>query len=607
MITVVIPFWNGNKTLGRLIASLPRELEIILSVDEGSEPPAIESIGKDCQIIYAKERGYFSKTVNQGIRSTQPTSDILILNQDVWFTSHQFFKEIKENAAIFGAFGDGVFNHPAWTNGYIQGTCMYIRRDALNDVGLFDEVYWLHWGTTCDWQLRMCRAGYKAKPMKVPGLRHDRKGDYGDATLSTLRKNPDLSSLLIRTPPLVSVIVPCYNYGRYLQDCINSLIGGTTSLGKVPGQTFSAFEIILVDDFSTDDSAEMIKNYVNPWKGIRAYFHDRNQGTSGANNTGMEHAIGKYVTHLSADDMRESGSLERLLKICLANPHSFAYDDVIKFKNGKQFETWKLADYDFDNLLVRNFIHAGIMLERLAWLDVGGYPTLMFYGREDWAMNVALGIAGYCGIHVKEPGYLYRREGANRSLRNVGDSWREVFSKQMYELFKPVYDGERPAMCCGKGRTEPVKPYQALNRTAVPLAGHEGMVLLQYIGGGVGKQTIYGPATGARYVFDGNHRKQFWVAVKDTATNGKALGLLQLARNGKPLFRVIQKILPRTEKPVKPAPEPEVIPVQEPNPVIALIESATENNITPLELVKALETTATPPKRGRKKKTDVNA
>ena len=69
-------------------------------------------------------------------------------------------------------------------------------------------------------------------------------------------------------------------------------------------------------------------------------------------------------------------------------------------------------------------------------------------GREDWAFNIALGTKGYCGVRVDYPGYLYRREGQNRTLHNTNPAWRERFLTQLWGLFPRIYAGDRPIMCC---------------------------------------------------------------------------------------------------------------------------------------------------------------
>jgi len=198
---------------------------------------------------------------------------------------------------------------------------------------------------------------------------------------------------------------------------------------------------------------------------------------------------------------------------------------------------------------------AGTMYARKAWQEVGGYPELMKYGREDWAMNIKLGWHGWCGYHVGQSGNLYRREGQNRSLRtgNVhkgesgeGFSWRRTFMEQLHALFPRAYAGERPPMCCGDSRTKKTTPVtrsgavpsaalesksqaQAL-ADAQALAADPGMAFLEYIGGNDGNTPWYGPVTGTRYTF-GKGRPVGQVYAEDVP------GMVNIRRHTKPVFR----------------------------------------------------------------------
>lgn len=90
--------------------------------------------------------------------------------------------------------------------------------------------------------------------------------------------------------PLVSCIVPVYNVEKYLDRCISSLLA----------QTYSDYEIVIINDGSTDQSAELLKKYSNQNK-IRI-FSQKNQGLSAARNQGIKLAKGDYVTFIDSDD-----------------------------------------------------------------------------------------------------------------------------------------------------------------------------------------------------------------------------------------------------------------------------------------------------------------
>ena len=91
---------------------------------------------------------------------------------------------------------------------------------------------------------------------------------------------------------LVSVIVPVYNTGRYLQECIGSILE----------QTVPVYEIILVDDNSNDNSASICDRYAESYSNICVIHKEKNEGLSAARNTGMRVAKGEYLLFCDSDD-----------------------------------------------------------------------------------------------------------------------------------------------------------------------------------------------------------------------------------------------------------------------------------------------------------------
>lgn len=110
------------------------------------------------------------------------------------------------------------------------------------------------------------------------------------------------------TPCLISVIIPCYNYGRFLPDAVNSVLGQTKG--------GPAVEIIVVDDGSTDDTAAVAQGLGSA---IR-YIHQENQGLSAARNTGIRAIKGNYLVFLDADDLLTTGTIASHLDNFTAHP-----------------------------------------------------------------------------------------------------------------------------------------------------------------------------------------------------------------------------------------------------------------------------------------------
>lgn len=100
--------------------------------------------------------------------------------------------------------------------------------------------------------------------------------------------------------PIISVIVPVYNTESYLRCCINSILA----------QTFTDFELLLVDDGSTDQSGVICDEYARQDSRVRV-FHKSNSGVSSARNVGLENAIGKWIAFVDSDDELLPQGLER--------------------------------------------------------------------------------------------------------------------------------------------------------------------------------------------------------------------------------------------------------------------------------------------------------
>lgn len=531
--TVLVPFFNGHATISRLLDTLPDSVPVLIVDDHSDEPLQLDR--KGVRVIRPPEKGFFSGAVNTGMQNVY--TDVLILNQDVWFADQRWLKLLEEKSQTNEVIGDGVMRHPAWPKGYVQGTFMFIQRDAWRRTGKLNEQDYPLWGSTCEWQLRACRKGFRVLPLHpIPGMRHQHRKRFGSSIETALERWPDRRQEFIRTPPEISVIIPCYNYGEFLDDAVNSLIGGQTCLGPWEPQTFQSFEIIIVDDDSTDEATrEKVQALHDPWKGIRSYFLDKNHGTPVVLNVGIEQSFGQFIHILSADDMRENWALEKQYRAAIRYPNHAIYGNIQMFNAADgRFKVGRLSDYDFDQLLYKNCMPAGITYPKKAWEDVGGYHPRMEYGREDWAFNVALGIKGYCGYKMEGlSGNLYRRQRQNRSLRNQGPTWRQRFLSQVMSLFPQIYEGERPVGCCG-GRSR-ITPSRRSTRSVEPTEmkdkSNQGLRLLEFVGLNSGSATYYGPVTGSRYKFGNNDRDRIkYVAVEDYQA------MLKLYKSKRPLF-----------------------------------------------------------------------
>lgn len=109
---------------------------------------------------------------------------------------------------------------------------------------------------------------------------------------------------------LVSIITPCYNGGRYIAETIESVLG----------QTYSKWEMIIVDDGSTDNSVEIIKRYVSKDSRIQL-VQQANGGSAVARNNGIRRCNGQYIALLDADDLWDESFLEKQIG-CMKDNHA---------------------------------------------------------------------------------------------------------------------------------------------------------------------------------------------------------------------------------------------------------------------------------------------
>src|ERR1043165_1519732 len=114
------------------------------------------------------------------------------------------------------------------------------------------------------------------------------------------------------TPPLVSVIVPAYNYARYLHD----------ALASVRDQTYQAWECIVVDDASTDDTAKVAAEWAKADGRIRVVGHLMNKGLPAARNSGVAESRGALLQFLDADDRLLTEKLVRHVRFLEEHPET---------------------------------------------------------------------------------------------------------------------------------------------------------------------------------------------------------------------------------------------------------------------------------------------
>jgi glycosyltransferase involved in cell wall biosynthesis len=229
-----------------------------------------------------------------------------------------------------------------------------------------------------------------------------------------------------------SVIIPTYNYGRYLPQ----------SLGSILGQTHPPAQVIVIDDGSTDETPDVLAPYAAA--GRIEYVRQSNMGIAAAQNRGLESAKHDYITFLDADDYWAPQKIERQMAAFRAQPEiDIMYALVEQFisPDAVEPERWRL---DESNRRLDGISTATALLRRSAVERIGPFDTTLRRAQYlDWHMRaVALGLHW----HVVPEVLAYRRiHGRNTSI-TMTESLRDfldVARTQMLRRRRMADDGRR--------------------------------------------------------------------------------------------------------------------------------------------------------------------
>lgn len=173
--------------------------------------------------------------------------------------------------------------------------------------------------------------------------------------------------------PVVSVIMAAYGQAAYVAEALESVMA----------QTFPDWEVIVVDDGSPDNVADVVKAYTEKDSRIK-FFHTDNHGVSAARNFAVSKSEGEYLLPLDADDTIEPAFLERCLCCMRDEPSTDVVYTQWKFF-GSTTRTRDLYPYtSYSRELIENAIPVTALMRKPRFLEIGGYDEKMLTGLEDW-------------------------------------------------------------------------------------------------------------------------------------------------------------------------------------------------------------------------------
>jgi len=201
----------------------------------------------------------------------------------------------------------------------------------------------------------------------------------------------------------ISVIVPVYNGSKTIRDCLESILS----------QTFRNFEIIVVNDGSTDNTAEILSAYSDKIKII----NQENRGAAATRNKGAEDCFAPFIIFCDADIVTTPKMFEKMYEALKKNPEAaFAYSS---FKFG--FKTFKLWPFDLEKLKKTPYIHTTSLIRREFF--PGFDESLKRF--QDWDLFLTISEQGHSGQFIPEVLFTVKSGGTI-------SSW---LPKSFYKLF----------------------------------------------------------------------------------------------------------------------------------------------------------------------------
>ncbi|HEV2483376.1 MAG TPA: glycosyltransferase family A protein [Puia sp.] len=239
-------------------------------------------------------------------------------------------------------------------------------------------------------------------------------------------------------PGLVSVLIPCYNHGKYIDDAVESVLQ----------QTYKNVEIIVVDAGSDDPlTRHKLAAYEKP--ATRVLTSPRQIFPSEARNLAFSVAAGEYLLTLDADDLVEKTFIEKTMKRLSEDAGSGAASGKVMYFGYEE----GFLDYRggmLEDILRQMGSHLCALIRRSAWMEIGGFDESVNDGYEDWEFWIRLTKAGWAISIVPEILVYYRQKESSRVtevfihqtdlIKQLQDKHKDVYSNPFLYL-KKMLDG----------------------------------------------------------------------------------------------------------------------------------------------------------------------
>jgi glycosyltransferase involved in cell wall biosynthesis len=223
----------------------------------------------------------------------------------------------------------------------------------------------------------------------------------------------------------VSIIIPCFNHGQYIDEAIQSVLNST----------HKNLEIVVVNDGSTDNfTNELLHNYIRPKTKVVTI---PNQGVAVARNIGIQNSSAKYILPLDADDKISSTYIEDAVSILEQNENiSVVCCEVECF--GARRGRYAISEPTIEMLLGQNTMVVTSMFRRADFNKTKGFNPNMNFGFEDWDFWLSLAELGGEVHKLNTIGVFYRIKRGSRNA-TISSEQIKILRRKLYDNHKCLY------------------------------------------------------------------------------------------------------------------------------------------------------------------------
>ncbi len=198
--------------------------------------------------------------------------------------------------------------------------------------------------------------------------------------------------------PIVSIIIPCYNHGKYIDDTVQSI-------DRIADK--NSYEVIIVNDGSTDAYTNERLEALSK-TGLYHIVHQQNQGVCVTRNNAISYARGKYILPVDSDNMIRPEYITEAMQVLDAHGDiDIVYCDYYLF--GIESGVRKAGAFNLQRLMLYNYIDNCSMYRKQLISDIGGYDLFpLIVGNEDWELWLRAAFNGKKFYYLEKPLFDYR-------------------------------------------------------------------------------------------------------------------------------------------------------------------------------------------------------